>query len=110
MEFLRLLLGGSIALAFFRMHVQQHRAVQFLCRPQHIGQSPHIMAVHRSHVGKAHTLKHGADRQQRLLQRRFYIVAQLVQLLSGLAAVQRLPVLLLEFVVARLRPDLCQVA
>ena len=55
---LRLALGGRVALAFFRVHMHQNRAVQVLRPFERVGELPHVVSVHGAEVGKAHVLEH----------------------------------------------------
>ena len=104
------LLGERIALPFYSAHMQQH-GTALLPRPlQRLRQRFHIVSVHRTHVGKAHTLKHRTVRQQRLFQRRFNVMADVIELSAHRAVPQQLAVTLLEFIVARLRPQTGQMA
>ena len=109
-KFLRLPQGVGIAVALHRVDMYQHGTPGLPRLPQHHRQPLHIVTVHRPHVRKAHVLEHGAHRrQQRLFQRRFQLVAPLVQRPSRRQLFQRLPVLFLELIVLRLRPHPGQV-
>ena len=99
---LRLALRRLVAAALHRVNVYQHGPF-FLPRClQYGGEPPHIVAVHRPHIGKPHVLEHGAHRrQQRLFQRRLYLVAQSVQRAAARQPRQRLPVLSFELIILR---------
>ena len=104
-EFLRLPQRRLVAAALHGVYMHQHRPSGLPRCSQHRRQPLHVVAVHRPHVGKAHVLEHGAHRrQQRLFQRRFQLMAPLVQCPTRRQLLQRLPVSLLEGVVLRLRP------
>ena len=109
MEPAGILLREAAAAPLGRLHMQQHRTAQFPRPRQHVRQLLDVMPVDGAHIGKAHVLKERAVREDGLFQRRFHIVAQLIDLLPGLRVLQRVAVPLLELIVPRLRPQTRQV-
>ena len=105
---LRLVLGGQIALAFFRVHMHEHRAVQVLCPLERVRELPHVVPVHGAEVGKAHILEHRRIRQQRLFDVRFQMVVKIVHRAADRVAVEQLAIGLFEFVVRGLRAQKAQ--
>ena len=97
----RLLLGVGVSLSLDGVHVQQHRPAHIQGQHQHLGQGLHIVAVHGTHIGKAHVFKHRAAGQQGFFQGRFHIVAHGVHPLAGLAAGEHLAIAPLELVILR---------
>ena len=97
----RLLLGVGVSLSLDGVHVQQHRPAHIPGQHQHLGQGLHIVAVHGTHIGKAHVFKHRAAGQQGFFQGRFHIVAHGVHPLAGLAAGEHLAIAPLELVILR---------
>lgn len=83
MELPGLLLGKGIALSLDGMHMQQHRPAHIPGQHQHLGQRLHVVAVHGTHIGKAHVFKHRAAGQQGFFRAVFT---------SWLMAYTRLPV------------------
>ncbi len=59
-EFLRLLDGDVVPLAFFRQHVQHHRTLAGLREFQRIHQQRQIMPVNRAEITQPHLLKYQA--------------------------------------------------
>ena len=100
---LRLALGGRVALAFFRVHMHEHRTVQVLRPLERIRELPHIVPVHRAEIGKAHVLEHRRIRQQRLFDIRFQMMVKIIHRAADRIAVEQVAIGFFEFIVRRLR-------
>ena len=104
MEALRILLCKWVTFPLLRQHMEQHRLVLLSGPSEHLRQLLHIVAVHGTHIGKSHFLKHGALRQQSTLEPVLHLRAGLIQIfLGGRVALQLFLVPFLEIVIPFLR-------
>ena len=64
MKPIRMFLCRLISTAFFRLHMYNHRTVNFFCLPQNPYQIHQIMSIHRSQISDSHIFKNHARNQQ----------------------------------------------
>ena len=107
-ELLRMCLSREIALPLLGMDMEQHRTALFLRPTEGIRQLLHIVTVHRAKIGKAHILEKRTAGQQGFLQRRLYIVAPKIELLTCRAAGQGVAIPFFQLIVSRARTQMGQ--
>ena len=107
-ELLRMCLSREIALPLLGMDMEQHRTALFLRPTEGVRQLLHIVTVHRAKIGKAHILEKRTAGQQGFLQRRLYIVAPKIELLTRCTAGQCVAIPLFQLIVSRARTQMGQ--